>query len=138
MNTTWVRCEICDCVYMGDVLVDGWICEACLRKHLNEDRFYKFATSETFSDGTADRLEEFFFEKVFRVEAPKTGSKELRFWLKDLYRRLCAEDRLLDRREFAEKIREYVFGNYAIEEAYAHWLHGYLGELKARTERVIV
>ena len=136
MITTWVRCESCDCTYMGDVLVDGWICEACLRKQLNEDRFYKFATSETFSDSTADRLEEFFFQKVFRIETPKTGSAELRKWLKDLYRRRCAEDKLLERKEFAQKIHDYIFGNYANEEAYARWLHGYLAELDEKTRRV--
>lgn len=122
-------CGVCGKVYNADVFVDGWICESCLRKQLTPERFYRFATSETFTPDTADRLEEFFFRTMFHIDAPKCGSTDLRAWLKDLYRRNVAEEKLLETKTFTRQIHDYVFGNYSVMEAYAHWLRQYRADI---------
>ena len=134
MDLNLKPCGICDRVYNADVFIDGWVCEACLRKELNTDRFYKFATSETYTTDTADRLEEFFFTVIFGVDAPKRGSAELRTFLRREYSRQTAIDMLLDEHLFMRQIHDYVFGNYAVMEAYAHWLKGYRADLLDKLE----
>lgn len=129
MDLNLKPCGVCGKVYNADVLIDGWVCEACLRKELNLERFYKFATSETYTPDTADRLEEFFFTKVLNIAPPKTGSPELRAYLRMEYKRSSAADRLLDEHLFTRKIHDYVFGNYAVTEAYAHWLRNYSSDI---------
>ena len=125
-------CDVCGKVFNADVFIDGWICEACLRKELNVDRFYKFATSETYAPDMPDRLEEFFFTKVFNIAPPKTGSPDLRAYLRTEYRRSSAADMLLEGHDFTRKVFDYVFGNYAVTEAYAHWLRNYRQDVFAK------
>lgn len=129
-----VRCKSCDGVYSADVLIPTigghYYCEACLRKNINEDRFYKFATDH---DHELDLLEDFFFTRVFHIKTPASGSADLRAWLRDLYKRMTAEDMLLGKGTFREKIQDYVLSDASRTESFAAWLDNYRSEITRLT-----
>lgn len=70
--------------------------------------FFDYAISGAKYNDEIDTLERFFFAVVWGAGVPDHSSGDLKRTLREIYKRNVANDKLLGKTDFLDKIRAYV------------------------------